>query len=332
MEIINIIMHFVLFSGKALSFNVNKQVYSNQFGNCFTLDTENMSYVTTAAHNSIDLLLNVETNEYLTSFIPTYGMQLMIHEQESLPPLSTSISLGTNFETVLKLKRSSINRLGGKFGGCTDGQTFRLQYGIAYSSALCLLLCETDLILRKCECLSDSIFDTFGSNVSLCDYRNPNTQLCSLGVKESIQKGINTCDCKPPCKQEVFSSTVSGRPWPHEVYIRKVLLSESCRLNLSVSNGLCLGSHVSLTTEQLSMLARNFASVRIQFDDVNYDFINEEPSYDTFHFISDIGGAMGFYMGAYILSYLEPLQVVLEVILYCRSKKMRVKNAEETSF
>ena len=51
-------------------------------------------------------------------------------------------------------------------------------------------------------------------------------------------------------------------------------------------------------------------------------------------FVSDIGGAMGLFLGASLLSFVEGLQLVLELVLFMfRGRKERTKRSfEQDSF
>ena len=84
-----------------------------------------------------------------------------------------------------------------------------------------------------------------------------------------------------------------------------------------------------ISDEELDIVAPNFLAVYIYFENLNFETVSEEPLYNTLRFLSDIGGAMGLYMGASVLTYVEILQVALEVFLLVK-RKMKQTTPVET--
>ncbi|XP_060598499.1 acid-sensing ion channel 4-A-like [Ruditapes philippinarum] len=76
----------------------------------------------------------------------------------------------------------------------------------------------------------------------------------------------------------------------------------------------------NLASHELDKYRRNFLRVLIYYEDLNYELIEEEPLYEPVRFLSDIGGTMGLFLGASALTFVEILQLVLELILFIKHK------------
>ncbi|KAK3592886.1 hypothetical protein CHS0354_004112 [Potamilus streckersoni] len=49
-----------------------------------------------------------------------------------------------------------------------------------------------------------------------------------LSVSANIDDGTFTCDCDNPCSDIAFDVAISGRKWPNDDYLEKVLMKELC--------------------------------------------------------------------------------------------------------
>ena len=64
-------------------------------------------------------------------------------------------------------------------------------------------------------------------------------------------------------------------------------------------------------------LNRNFVSVCLKFQDLHYKEFFEIPVHSFWRFLSDIGGSMGLYLGASILTLLGNLQCMIGITMFC---------------
>ncbi|XP_062577909.1 acid-sensing ion channel 1-like, partial [Saccostrea cucullata] len=106
--------------------------------------------------------------------------------------------------------------------------------------------------------------------------------------------------------QTLYQSTISGRVWPKESFLVRIKYFLRSPKSLSFRD--------------------NFLKLVIYYEDTNYEEISEEPSYDGFRFLSDLGGAMGLFLGASVLSFLELVQLFVELSNYLRRKCLQRKN------
>ena len=82
-------------------------------------------------------------------------------------------------------------------------------------------------------------------------------------------------------------------------------------------------------------IARQFTKtknwLRISHDQIEFLYV----PFQVFHFLSDIGGTLGLFLGASLMSFVEIVQLILEILNYFRNKcskdKPKVKKKNCTS-
>ena len=65
---------------------------------------------------------------------------------------------------------------------------------------------------------------------------------------------------------------------------------------------------------------KNILSLTIYYPDLSYTKISESPKLSTSNLISNIGGTMGLYVGISLLSLVEIIELIIEIILIIMKK------------
>ncbi|XP_061175624.1 FMRFamide-activated amiloride-sensitive sodium channel-like [Saccostrea echinata] len=129
----------------------------------------------------------------------------------------------------------------------------------------------------------------------------------------------------------------SGKP-PGTCFNAGNLMKDLCQKNnMWYFKGMCQSLEWKTATKSdTESLAGNFLKTVIYYEDLNYEKITEEPLYDGFQLISDIGGALGLFMGASILSFVEVLQFIIELLNFLLKKitlqRLFAKNTKVLDF
>ncbi|XP_045177052.2 amiloride-sensitive sodium channel subunit beta-like [Mercenaria mercenaria] len=299
---------------------VFKEFTSSDYGNCFTVDSPKYIATRTGPDHGIKLRLNLEVDEYIKNYASGYGVRLVFHEPGTFAmPAEEGLTLSPGHETMIGLRVVNITRLPYPFGNCTDGEAFRQRYNISYSVAACMEFCRIEMTVEQCDCVPFDAPDLhFSRNgVHVCDNLKKTEDKCADKVNYNFEPG--NCDCISPCRETVYEKTISGRRWPNKDYLEKVLMEDACRRNMSSMKDAC--SHLRNHTFDYERYRYNFIRARIYFEELNYKKITEQEAYKAVRFVSDIGGAMGLFLGASLLSILELFQLILEVVLHARKPK-----------
>ncbi|XP_045176367.2 degenerin mec-4-like [Mercenaria mercenaria] len=307
---------------------------SSQYGNCFTLSSPRYVAWRSGPSHGIKMTLNLEIDEYVSNFSTGYGIRLVLHEPGTYPlPTDEGLTLGPGTETNIGLKLVRLSRLGEPYSDCVKGLEFAKRYKKKYSTSACYQFCRIIKTMEVCKCIPVDAPDDISLNstaLPVCNSTIVSEKICLLNIDIGFNNGNYECDCQGPCKEVVFEKTMSSRYWPTHDYMN-VLLSEICEKNSSKDitylNDICENID-NLTYEQYEKYRNNFLRVIIYFEDLNYETISQEPLYESVRFLSDIGGAMGLFLGASVLSLVEFLQLFLEIVLYIRGRVMANKTTK----
>ncbi|WAR09305.1 SCNuncharacterized [Mya arenaria] len=321
----DVFIHSTKIAGYSLGLTEFNLIQSPLYGNCFTLESSSLISRGSGQGHALSIVFNIERYEYFKQSSSAFGVRMVLHEKGTIPlPESEGVTLNTAFETNVGIRLVSIERLGGRYGDCTNGESFVATYNTSYAVPVCYVVCEAEHTANECGCIPLYTPESLPFDRPICDVDNVSARECLTKVKNGIYDGDLTCDCKTPCKQSVYTMTLSGRSWPHDEYLKTIILKDICKRNNSAYDGyykygdkfcdkLASGT---LTAAELEEIAGNFISINVYFEDLNYEHIFEEALYNPVRFLSDIGGAMGLYTGASLLTYVEILQVIPEIIIY----------------
>jgi len=70
--------------------------------------------------------------------------------------------------------------------------------------------------------------------------------------------------------------------------------------------------------------------VDIFFEELNYEVISEEASYELVNFVSDLGGSLGLWIGMSVLSFAEIFELLLLICLTLGRKLKRGSNTNSS--
>jgi len=281
-----------------------------------------MKAVGSGPQNGVYFVFNVETHEYFDKVTSGYGVRMVIHEQGRIVlPETEGLTLSTHQETNIGLRLTKVERLGGKYGSCTDGRSFLDKYHLNYTVQLCYMVCQIEHLETNCGCVPVSTPDLYKTNQPVCDTLSNKTLTECMGSSMFIVlNGQVKCDCPPLCQEQIYTYTSSGRQWPHASYLKDVLIDEVCRRGYEKQfyKDLCKNvASENLTETDMTNMRPTFAAVNVYFEDLNYELLEEEPLYNPVRFLSDIGGAMGLFTGASLLTYFEIVHVIVEIGIFC---------------
>ncbi|XP_033762756.1 amiloride-sensitive sodium channel subunit beta-like [Pecten maximus] len=324
-EIDKMLLHCT-FAGRACKWPKRRHV-SNEYGNCYTF--ESPSYVATRSgpEFGFQMTLNLETHEAIPHLTRGYGARLVTHQYGSLPfPAEEGVTLSSAYETSIGLRMTKISRLGQPHGSCAiptdyfgkrkDGNT---SFSIRYSNQACMVNCKEDAIERVCNCFESSIKNEINTG-----YFRRSEQLqhcaqsvedfgCATAVTKDFLTGTRRCFCPNACNETVYSRSFSGRLWPSHEYLEDLMKLACSKYDLP---------HKSCPLRNLNpdQMRMNFLKINIYYEDLNFEFLSEEPEYELMNLLSDIGGSLGLFLGASVLSLGEIIEILVELIYFILKK------------
>ncbi|XP_052255006.1 amiloride-sensitive sodium channel subunit beta-like [Dreissena polymorpha] len=323
------------FNGRVCDAGMFRLHGTPEYGNCWTLDNDKFTVMTPGPEGGLKLVLYMESMEYLQGITTGYGARIQVHEPGTYPyPVHEGMHVPASMETSIGLKLVTVERLNGTYGDCEWGADFQAKYGVRYTRRSCYSACVLEDIVSTCGCHSDDA-EYFAQrlNDSLGRCESKNETACQAGVERRYETMVSVCPCPNPCNETVYVKSVSQRQWPTDDYAR-VLLQGVCEMDLEK----CKNLRMLINDERA--LSNSFLRLNIYYEDLNYEMIKEYPEIEWQQFLSDVGGAIGLWIGLSILSLCEVAQLLVELCNfvaskaageYRRSRKHRRKQDHSTS-
>ncbi|XP_048585725.1 degenerin deg-1 isoform X2 [Nematostella vectensis] len=282
--------------------------YDQIHGNCYTFNAaRNQSepvYIEDAGHrHGLHLTLFVEAEEYWSYLSDSLGFVISIHDREQLPfPAETGYFISPGMATSVALQSKVLKRLPWPYDH-KECETKRGIPGVTpsntiYSEEGCRKSCVARMMLDKCKCVS-LLYRLKPS----CNPFNKTQGSCIEDVLRSRSKeSMSSCNCPPACREDVFTTSMSSSVWPTRSYMSNVL------------NTLPQGSQAQKVVTNLSSARENMAHVMVYFPTLMQESIVQKPAYQIESLLGDIGGQMGLFIGISVLTLVEFIALLWDLI------------------
>ncbi|XP_078573665.1 acid-sensing ion channel 1C-like [Branchiostoma floridae x Branchiostoma japonicum] len=216
------------------------------------------------------------TETYTASGNAEVGLKLLVHDPREPPMMDTQgIALAPGNHAFVSVKRILYENHVPPWGVCEDRQ---LEYYDTYTLNGCYLECRSKHVVRNCSCRPYNLPGT----APTCD---PSTMFtCVNDVLDQVIRGELKCDCPVPCKMTSYSTSVLYAGWPNRhtrTYLAPYWGMDS---NYITTNGVVFS---------------------VFYEKLNYQKITELKAMDGGQLASNIGGMMGLFIGASLLTLLE---------------------------
>lgn len=273
---------------------------------CFTLN-RNSSMVQLATRESYGLHMllyyadtsNISQKEYDIFLDKRRGINIWMHEPSQELPFGTGTMLSPGFHTHISMNINIKIRLKEPYRSkCLDrGSEKTSIYPGKNSMSMCQHSCSLKSLYDKCSGVLPSMtvfmkapkFPLIGSESNRtfwnCIFNNYNAN------------DPSKCDCKPPCYEETYEIVTNRNPWPGKrsvQYLSKLVNKFEGIKNRNLS---------------LNELRERLVMVSVYYEDFNEKIYEEVPLYDVISTLSNLGGQMGLFLGASLISVAELLSL-----------------------
>uniref|UniRef100_UPI004038EEBC acid-sensing ion channel 3 isoform X1 n=1 Tax=Callospermophilus lateralis TaxID=76772 RepID=UPI004038EEBC len=290
----------------------NFTVIFTRMGQCYTFNSgaNGAELLTTpkgGAGNGLEIMLDVQQEEYLpvwkdmeeTPF--EAGIRVQIHSQEE-PPIIDQLGFGAapGYQTFVSCQKQQLSFLPPPWGDCSSvslDPDFEPELSDSlspspspspnppYSLMGCRLVCETRYVARKCGCRMMHM----PGGAPVCspqqykDCANP-------ALNAMLRK--DACACPSPCASTRYAKELSMVRIPSRAAARYL----ARKYNRSEA-----------------YIAENVLILDIFFEALNFETVEQKKAYEVSELLGDIGGQMGLFIGASLLTILEILDYLCEV-------------------
>nr|XP_036848474.1 acid-sensing ion channel 1 isoform X5 [Manis javanica] len=293
------------------------QVFT-RYGKCYTFNSgrdgrPRLKTMKGGTGNGLEIMLDIQQDEYLpvwgetdeTSF--EAGIKVQIHSQDE-PPFIDQLGFGVapGFQTFVACQEQrQLIYLPPPWGTC-KAVTMDLDFFDSYSITACRIDCETRYLVENCNCRMVHM----PGDAPYCTPEQYK-ECADPALDFLVEKDQEYCVCEMPCNLTRYGKELSMVKIPSKAsakYLAK-------KFNKS---------------EQY--IGENILVLDIFFEVLNYETIEQKKAYEIAGLLGDIGGQMGLFIGASILTVLELFDYAYEVIKHklCRRGKCQ-KEAKRSS-
>nr|XP_028596821.1 acid-sensing ion channel 4 isoform X1 [Podarcis muralis] len=271
-----------------------------RYGKCYTFNGDrNKPRVTrqSGMGNGLEIMLDIQQEEYLPIWRETNetsfeaGIRVQIHSQDE-PPYIHQLGFGVSpgFQTFVSCQEQRLTYLPQPWGSCrasVKGEQVLPGYE-SYSIAACRLQCEKEAVVRNCQCRMVHM----PGNETIC---SPNVYIecADHTLDTAVEDSQERCVCPTPCNLTRYGKEISMVRMPNKGSAR--YLARKYNRNETY-------------------IRENFLVLDIFFEALNYEAIEQKRAYNLAGLLGDIGGQMGLFIGASVLTVLEILDYIYEVI------------------
>nr|XP_015199693.1 PREDICTED: acid-sensing ion channel 1 isoform X7 [Lepisosteus oculatus] len=290
------------------------RVIFTRYGKCYTFNSgqDGRPLLVTmkgGTGNGLELMLDIQQDEYLpvwgetdeTSF--EAGIKVQIHSQDE-PPFIDQLGFGVapGFQTFVSCQEQRLVYLPQPWGDC-KATPMDSDFFDTYSITACRIDCETRYLVENCNCRMVHM----PGDAPYCTPEQYK-ECADPALDFLVEKDNNYCVCETPCNTTRYGKELSFVKIPSKAsakYLAK-------KFNKS---------------EQY--IADNILVLDIFFEALNYETIEQKKAYEVAGLLGDIGGQMGLFIGASILTILELFDYLYEVVKYkvCRCSRKKHKRS-----
>ncbi|XP_064408395.1 acid-sensing ion channel 1 isoform X2 [Latimeria chalumnae] len=256
--------------------------------------------------NGLELMLDIQQDEYLpvwgetdeTSF--EAGIKVQIHSQDE-PPFIDQLGFGVapGFQTFVSCQEQrQLIYLPPPWGDCKS-TPIDSDFFDKYSITACRIDCETRYLVENCNCRMVHM----PGDAPYCTPEQYK-ECADPALDFLVEKDNDFCVCETPCNTTRYGKELSMVKIPSKAsakYLAK-------KFNKS---------------EQY--IAENILVLDIFFEALNYETIEQKKAYEVAGLLGDIGGQMGLFIGASILTVLELFDYMYEVVKYKLFRVLKCK-------
>ena len=238
-------------------------------------------------------LHDVSANEPLTD--NREGIYAMLHDPKQVVPMGDRIVIPPGYHTHISITKNVFKRLPHPYPSkCKNNRSNRDSiYPGKNTQQMCFSSCAYKQVYKACPGVIPEmkVFMKAPSFPLLADIYNVSFWKC---VENSVsQLDYLKCDCPQHCNDETYTTVINRNPWPQLWQVpsfMKLINDVEGKANRTLP-----------ATE----IREKLIKLTIYYSEFRENASEEQPFYDLFTILSDLGGQMGLFMGASLLSLAE---------------------------
>jgi hypothetical protein len=192
---------------------------------------------------------------------------------------------------------------------------------LTYKQANCFDLCLQQELIKKCNCFDVVLGFYYTFNVSVPACKNIYQIFCAYNLyldfySSNLQE--KCLDCAEECETTMFDAIVSHLDYPTLKFSDTFLLKDPRII-----------SRFPNATVTHNDLKEKIAFVNVYLGELSYNKIEQVKLVSGFDLLSSIGGTMGLFMGLSLLSFIEIVEFLLEILVII-VRRQRIENDQKS--
>jgi len=297
----------------------NFTIYINLYGQkCYTFNSGDISPILKLNETGLNMALKLEfdlhSNESLHG-LEEVGLKIVVHDQEESPLQQAGFVVSPGFQTFVELKvRKTLNLKPPYATSCGESV---LKFSDTYHQSKCFLEQLSNLVSKRCGCRGVFMPDT---SLRYCTLNE--TVNCLIPTVYQYDRRTNV-ECPVDCETYQYITSLSYAKFLTNTYNEGTTQHHSD-----------ISSYIDKLRGEMSPkklkehIQDNVVVVQIFYQEMKEENVMQEPSYDFFKLVGDVGGQLGLMLGASVLTLVEFVDLFLFTLYH---QLLRLSKKKEKS-
>lgn len=275
-------------------------------GNCFRFNSglKQPLKETNKAGPQNGLLVYFLLDETKNKFIFSEGLKIFIHNNSVEPNLAEGISIELSKSTLIAIERTQISKEPYPYSDCIDLKSFDSKFyrvildsNMTYRQSNCLDLCLQEIIISSCSCydLNYLKLDDSTPCLTMTQFMCASKMYASFRNKNLDEECLRKCPLE--CDSMSFNTRLSSSTFPTK-YLFDAL------------------GNVLFQNASFDDVKKRVLELKIYYSKLSYLSLTESPKTSIIDLFSNIGGTLGLYVGVSLLSLVEIVEILVEVLVH----------------
>lgn len=294
-----------------------KWFFDWNFGNCYMFDTSKRVFTAGNHGSELNMELFLGMDKITPIISDVRGFQIMVLNQSEHKYFSyffQSYRVKPMSDTAFSIKRNFVTKLPYPYSSCTlDLRTASVD---SVDSDLYRMLFDRNLTYSRFHCFRTAyrvnVYEQCGCVLELGDIPGV-THICTNDTENACDKhiyynlylndfyGAYDKDCPLECNSFDFDIIIDAQDFPTSLYAQQLM--ETHPYFNEVAN---------MTAMEVS---ESVLRVSVYYRDIGYSNLEEVATYTLNDMIGSTGGMLGLFLGISLISFLEIIELIAEVIL-----------------
>ena len=230
------------------------------------------------------------------------GISLWVHDPKQKTPFGTGVRILPGLQTQVSIQKNIMKRLPYPYPSkCTEGGADdRSLFPGKNTIRMCYASCFHKIIYDLCGGVLPAVKAFMQPGKYPIKSKNATLGLCAVQALPNID--YTKCGCRPHCYEEEYKLSVSRSLWPRKV---KTPFIERLIKNIKGKGSL------NLSAEEIR---NRLIKISLYYEDFLETIYEEKPLYELLEIASNLGGQMGLFLGASIVSLVEIVALLMVMI------------------